>query len=397
MRGERWVISAHPLSLIPHLSSAMRVDLFDFHLPKECIATHPASPRESALLLHITSDTPEDMTVADIPSLLRPGDVLVVNDTRVIPARLFAQKCADSSSVMPAEAGISLSQQQTAKIEILLHKDLGDGRWQVFAKPGKKLKPGGEIVFIPHSSSPAEEELSAKILEKLPSGEVVVLFNKKEGAFMQALPRYGAPPLPPYIDRPHGATAEDVGDYQTCYAAHDGSVAAPTAGLHFTPALMAAVRKKGVTIEKVTLHVGAGTFQPVKVDDTEAHIMHSEWGEVCAETAARINAIKASGGRVVAVGTTSLRLLESAADEAGVLHPFCKETAIFITPGYRFRVVDCLMTNFHLPKSTLFMLVSAFAGRARMLAAYAHAIAQGYRFYSYGDACFLERCDEPDL
>lgn len=376
----------------------MRVDLFDFLLPKEHIATHPASPRESARLLHVQQNTLSDIIISDLPSLLKAGDALVLNDTRVIPARLFALK-------------------GQARIEILLHKPLSDGRWQVFAKPAKKLKPGDVVEFVmPHSSSATphsssviphlmrdqqemphqvrhDNNFTAKILEKLPSGEVVLAFNRTGEAFMAALGEYGAPPLPPYIERPEGATANDIEDYQTCYAANDGAVAAPTAGLHFTPALLKQIADMDVTLEKVTLHVGAGTFQPVKVEDTDAHIMHSEWGQVSAEVAARLNAVKQRGGRVIAVGTTSLRLLESAADTAGVLHPYLGETAIFITPGYRFRFVDCLMTNFHLPKSTLFMLVSAFAGRERMQNAYKHAIAAGYRFYSYGDACFLEKCD----
>lgn len=359
----------------------MRVELFDFYLPKDRIATHPAKPRESARLLHIRTDGLEDKHIRDLPSLLRVGDVLVVNDTKVIPARLFAQK-------------------GEATIEILLHKHTAEGAWQVFAKPAKKLKVGDEIelrhCFVA-KEAPCNDALTAQVLGKLPSGEVVLKFNLTGEAFWQALMEYGQAPLPPYIDRLHGATAEDVEDYQTCYAAYAGSVAAPTAGLHFTPMLMAALRARGVSIETVTLHVGAGTFQPVKVEDTAQHIMHAEWGEVSAEVAARINAAKAAGRRVIAVGTTSLRLLESAADEAGKLHPFGRETDIFITPGYRFRVVDCLMTNFHLPKSTLFMLVSAFSGLERMHSAYRHAIATGYRFYSYGDASFLERCDDPKL
>lgn len=344
----------------------MRVELFDFCLPKERIATEPARPRESARLLHVKDESLSDLYISDISGLLNAKDVLVVNDTKVIPARLFAFK-------------------NQAKIEILLHKDKGDGVWQAFAKPGKKLKVGDEVAFLPG------KQLSAAVLEKLPSGEVILQFNSKGDNLRALFAEYGEPPLPPYIDRPEGATAQDREDYQTCYAAHDGSVAAPTAGLHFTPALMAAVQAMGVSIERVTLHVGAGTFQPVKVEDTNDHIMHSEWGEVSAAAAERLNAVRAAGGRIIAVGTTSLRLLESAADEAGRIHPFAAETDIFITPGYLFRAADCLMTNFHLPKSTLFMLVCAFAGTERMKLAYAHAIASGYRFYSYGDACFLER------
>ncbi len=360
----------------------MRIELFDFELPKASIATEPARPRESARLLCVNPDAFIDFNISDLPCKLNSGDVLVVNDTRVMPARLFALKDA-------------------ARIEILLHKYLGEGCWQCFAKPGKKLKVGDHFSFlIPSETSIRKRQgsplyegdaLEAQVLEKLPSGEVKLLFNSDGDVFKALLPIYGAPPLPPYIERPEGATKQDWQDYQTCYAAHDGSIAAPTAGLHFTPALMAALEAKGVTIERVTLHVGAGTFQPVKVDDTSAHVMHSEWGEITEATAARLNSVKRSGGRIVAVGTTSLRLLESAANEAGMLHPFRRETDIFITPGYKFRFVDCLMTNFHLPRSTLFMLVCAFAGMERMHAAYRHAIASGYRFYSYGDACFLER------
>lgn len=373
----------------------MRVDLFDFHLPKDRIATHPARPRESARLLHVKDDGLSDLYISDIVNLLKPKDVLVVNDTKVIPARLFGIKTSDVSGVMPASAGM------TKTIEILLHKDLGDGRWQVFARPAKKLKAGDSLSFVMPAEAGIQEQsgssfcgkdaLTAIVLDKLPSGEVILRFNKKGNELKAEIATYGEPPLPPYIDRPDGATAQDKEDYQTCYAAHDGSVAAPTAGLHFTPALLAAIQARGVAVEKVTLHVGAGTFQPVKAEDTDDHAMHSEWGEVSAETAARLNRVRAAGGRIIAVGTTSLRLLESAADEEGTLHPFGAETDIFITPGYRFRAVDCLMTNFHLPKSTLFMLVCAFAGMERMKAAYGHAIAHGYRFYSYGDACFLEK------
>lgn len=366
----------------------MHVNLFDFELPKERIATEPARPRESARLLHVKDELSYDLFISEIVDILKPNDGLVINDTKVIPARLFALK-------------------NQAKIEILLHKDKGDGIWQVFARPGKKLRVGDSLIFChcerseaiqspqewiaSSSSTPRNEELTAEVLQKLLSGEVIIQFNKKNDKLKEYIAACGEPPLPPYINRPTGATAQDREDYQTCYATHDGSVAAPTAGLHFTPALMDAIRAKGVSIERVTLHVGAGTFQPVKVEDTDDHVMHSEWGEVTAATAERLNAVHTTGGRIIAVGTTSLRLLESAADEAGALHPFAGETDIFITPGYRFRAVDCLMTNFHLPKSTLFMLVCAFAGTERMKAVYAQAIASGYRFYSYGDACFLER------
>lgn len=352
----------------------MRVELFDFHLPEACIATEPARPREAARLLYVAGAgaTPAvDKYIRDLPSLLRPGDVLVRNDTRVIPARLHARK-------------------GEASIEILLHKRLDGGRWQAFARPGRKLKAGDTVHFVAHRGVP-EASLQAEIVEKLPSGEAVLRFDCAAEAFAALLDDFGAVPLPPYIARPHGVTVQDQADYQTCYAARDGSVAAPTAGLHFTPALLEQLTRQGVLVENVTLHVGAGTFQPVKAEDTSGHAMHSEWAEVSPATAAAINQARRQGGRVIAVGTTSLRVLETAADADGVIQPFCGETDIFITPGYHFRAVDCLLTNFHLPKSTLFMLVCAFSGMERMQAAYAHAIATGYRFYSYGDACFLER------
>ncbi len=337
----------------------MRVSLFDFDLPEGRIATHPASPRESAKLLHITPDALNDKQVSDLPSLLSAGDVLVLNNTRVIPARLYGTR-------------------GEVKIELLLHKPLPNGDWTVFARPAKRLKPGDIITIA--------DNLAAEVIDKTPSGEVIIRWQTDD--LVAALEKHGHMPLPPYIER--ADEAADKQDYQTCYAEHNGSVAAPTAGLHYTPELLDTIRARGVTIVYVTLHVGGGTFLPVKAEDTEDHHMHSEWGEVTAEVA---DAVNHAAGRVIAVGTTSLRLLESAADEQGVLHPFCDETDIFITPGYRFKCVDCLMTNFHLPKSTLFMLVSAFAGLERVQSAYQHAIDNHYRFYSYGDACFLERQD----
>ncbi|MDX1975699.1 MAG: tRNA preQ1(34) S-adenosylmethionine ribosyltransferase-isomerase QueA [Rickettsiales bacterium] len=339
----------------------MKTDLFDFHLPESLVATHPVTPRDSAKMLCVTPAI-RDASVKDLPQFLRPGDVLVLNDTRVIPARLFGRR-------------------KEAQIEILLHKKLGGLSWQVFAKPAKKLKAGDRIDFA--------EDFVAEVKDKNADGQVIILFAGDEAAFFEKLARYGHMPLPPYIAREDSHA--DTQDYQTIYARHAGAVAAPTAGLHFTPELMQAVEAAGVQCVYVTLHVGGGTFLPVKADDTDQHVMHSEWAHISAETAALINNAKQQGGRIIAVGTTSLRVLESAADEQGILQPYSAETDIFITPGYRFKIVDRLMTNFHLPKSTLFMLVSAFAGLAEMQAAYAHAIASGYRFYSYGDACLLYR------
>jgi S-adenosylmethionine:tRNA ribosyltransferase-isomerase len=279
----------------------MRVDDFDFYLPNECIAAAPASPRDTARLLHVTASALLDRGISDLPALLAPGDALVLNDTRVIPARLHGMRGA-------------------AKVEILLHKSRGSGYWQAFAKPARRLRVGDEIVFA---------DSTARVEEKLPSGEVVLAFGGTEEAFFEFLNQHGTMPLPPYIPRPSGAVDADRTAYQTCFAARAGAVAAPTAGLHFTPELLEEIRRGGVAVETVTLHVGAGTFLPVKVEDTREHRMHSEWGEITPEAAARLNTVRAAGGRVVAVGTTSLRLLESAADAAGTLHPFCGETEIF--------------------------------------------------------------------
>lgn len=338
----------------------MKVSLFDFTLPEGRIATHPAEPRDSAKLLHV-AERMADCIVRDLPQLLNPGDILVFNNSRVIPARLFA-KVGEKS------------------VEVLLHRMQGDGSWTAFARPAKKLKAGMVIEFAPG--------FTATIEGRTEDGQVVLRFTRPETVF-DDLRAHGHMPLPPYIDR--ADTADDKQSYQTMYAKHDGSVAAPTAGLHFTPALMAALTARGVKQAYVTLHVGAGTFQPVKVEDTSEHVMHKEWIEMTAEAATAINEAKQAGGKVVAVGTTSLRILESVAAADGTLAPFSGETGIFITPGYRFKLVDRLMTNFHLPKSTLFMLVSAFAGLERMQHAYAHAIENGYRFYSYGDTSLLER------
>ena len=337
---------------------------FDFELPSENIATEPARPRESAKLLEV-GETLVDHTVADLPSLLTPGDVVVINDTRVIPARLRGTR-------------------RGAKVQVTLHKAEADGTWKVFARPARKLSTGDIIDFA--------DGFTARVEAKGEAGEVTLSFPGADDLF-GALAKHGEMPLPPYISRPGGATTADENDYQTVYAARQGAVAAPTAGLHFTDGLMEAVRAAGAQFATVTLHVGAGTFLPVKVDRIADHRMHGEWGEIDADTAATINAARAAGGRIVSVGTTPLRLLETAATEDGKVHPFTGDTDIFITPGYRFKAVDTLMTNFHLPRSTLFMLVSAFAGLDRMRAAYQHAIQTGYRFYSYGDSSLLHKVD----
>lgn len=337
----------------------MRVDLFDFDLAPERIATAPVTPRDAAKLLHV-GERLDDRIVRELPSLLNPGDILVFNDSRVIPARLHA----------------SVGGKQ---IEILLHQPLGE-MWRAFARPAKKLKEGMELTF--------GEGFTATVEGRTEDGQVVLRFAMRGAAFMEKLLKYGHMPLPPYIKREENAA--DQTNYQTIYARHDGSVAAPTAGLHFTDELLTALDIRGIKTAFVTLHVGAGTFQPVKVEDTDDHVMHHEWCMVTAAAAQAINEARAAGGKVVAVGTTSLRILESVTAEDGTLVAWSGETDIFITPGYRFKIVDRLLTNFHLPKSTLFMLVSAFAGRERMQAAYAHAIANDYRFYSYGDTSLLE-------
>ncbi|MBW7837274.1 MAG: tRNA preQ1(34) S-adenosylmethionine ribosyltransferase-isomerase QueA [Sphingomonadales bacterium] len=342
----------------------MRVELFDFDLPKERIALRPASPRDAARMLVVGRDELVDGQVSDLPRYLRSGDILVMNDTRVIPARLIGRR-------------------GDGKIEVTLHQQVDARTWKAFARPAKKLKVGSQISFA--------DGLAAEVTVKGEGGEVTLSFNRSGAKLRAALEVAGVMPLPPYIASARAVDDQDRADYQTLYAAREGAVAAPTAGLHFTPHLLQAIDALGVKRVTITLHVGAGTFLPVKAEDTAEHKMHAEWGEVTAEVANTVNATRAAGGRVIAVGTTSLRLLESAADEAGRLHPYTGETAIFITPGYRFKIVDVLMTNFHLPRSTLFMLVSAFAGLERMQAAYAHAIADNYRFYSYGDACLLYR------
>jgi S-adenosylmethionine:tRNA ribosyltransferase-isomerase len=334
----------------------MRVDAFDFVLPEERIALRPADPRDSARLLKVTPGALSDHVVRELPAHLRPGDVLVFNDTRVIPAQLFARK-------------------GEAQIDVTLHLRLGPYEWLAFVRNARKLKHGDRLAFGPG--------LEGIVVEKRDAGEVHWRFES-EDPLEVALERAGQMPLPPYIARKRGIDAQDKADYQTIYANEKGAVAAPTAGLHFTPALLAALDAAGIVRETVTLHVGAGTFLPVKVDDTTDHRMHAEWGRVPDDVAARLQAARAEGRRIVAVGTTSLRLLE-----ASNLQPFTGTTDIFITPGYKFRAIDGLMTNFHLPKSTLFMLVSALMGLERMQQAYSHAIEQGYRFYSYGDSSLL--------
>jgi S-adenosylmethionine:tRNA ribosyltransferase-isomerase len=359
----------------------MRVDLFDFELPEERIALRPASPRDSARLLVVRPEAEPrfgDRLVRDLPELLAPGDMLVFNDTKVIPARLF---------------GLRARGEATARIEVLLHKREGAERWRAFARPAKRLAVGDRIRFGESAESTACElvRLDAEVEEKGEGGEVLLRFSFA-GAFLdEAVERLGEMPLPPYIAGRRAADERDRADYQTLYAREEGAVAAPTAGLHFTDELFRRLDERGIRRAFVTLHVGPGTFLPVKAEDTTEHRMHAEFGVVSSETAAVLNEARASGGRIVAVGTTSLRLLESAAREEGTIAPFAGETDIFITPGFSFRAVDVLMTNFHLPRSTLFMLVSAFSGLETMKAAYAHAIAAGYRFYSYGDACLLFR------
>jgi len=340
----------------------MRVDLFDFDLAAELIAQTPAEPHDAARMLHV-GETLSDSTISDLPAMLAPGDVLVVNDTKVLPCRLTGKR-------------------RDAKIEVTLHKAMGPAVWRAFARPARKLKAEDVINFAPG--------FSATVLGKRAAGEVELDFNVSGDDLMAALEAHGMMPLPPYIKRSADGRDADRDAYQTLFAAEPGAAAAPTAGLHFTPSLMATIQARGVVTIRLTLHVGAGTFLPVKVDDTDDHVMHAEWATLSADAAAILNDARAAGGRITAVGSTALRTLETAADDAGTLHPFTGETDLFITPGYRFKAVDRLLTNFHLPKSTLFMLVSAFSGLDRMQTAYSHAMAADYRFFSYGDACLLE-------
>ena len=354
----------------------MRTDLFDFDLPAERIALRPASPRDSAKMLVVEHGALRDQIISELPQWLKRGDQLVVNDTKVIAAQLKGRR---------------IGRETEPKIEATLIKRLDGSRWQALVKPAKKLVEGDGIRFGNEGRVCLLGNLDAAVEAKGDDGEVTLSFSFHGPVLDQAIADLGSPPLPPYIASKRQPDDRDADDYQTMFAAQEGAVAAPTAGLHFTPALEAALRARGVGVQRLTLHVGAGTFLPVKADDTAGHKMHSEWGTISEATALALNEARAKGGRIVAVGTTSLRLLESAAREDGTIAPYTGETAIFITPGYRFRAVDILMTNFHLPRSTLFMLVSAFAGLDTMKRAYAHAIQSGYRFYSYGDASLLFR------
>jgi S-adenosylmethionine:tRNA ribosyltransferase-isomerase len=343
----------------------MRLDDFAYELPRDLIAERPLERREAARLLVIPAcGDVLDRRIADLPALLLPGDLLVFNDTKVISARLIARRGG-------------------ATVEITLGHALGGGVWQTYAKGARRLRRGDLLEFA--------ADLSAEIIEKSADGAVTLRFDQEGEGFRAALERHGAMPLPPYIRRPSGADARDRRDYQTMFARAEGAVAAPTAGLHFTPKLLEALAGRGADWAMVTLHVGPGTFLPVRCDNPRDHRMHAEWGHIAAETAARINRTHERGGRIVAVGTTSLRLIESAVDEAGRIAPFDGETRLFVLPGYRFRAIDLLLTNFHTPRSTLLMLVAALAGLDRIKAAYAHAIAERYRFFSYGDACLIER------
>ncbi len=360
----------------------MRVDLFDFELPDERIALRPAEPRDSARLLVVDPNGEmqlSDHRVSDLPSFLRAGDALVFNDTKVIPAQLEGIRHREGAG----------GQQVSAT----LHMRVGANRWKAFAKPGKRIKVGDRIAFGHGGESCLLGALDCTVEEKGEGGEVTLAFDLSGPALDEVIHSVGHIPLPPYIAAKRAEDERDRADYQTIYAREDGAVAAPTAGLHFTPELFEALDKAGIERHFVTLHVGAGTFLPMKVDDTDDHKMHLESGYVSGETAAKLNAVKARGGRIVCVGTTSLRLIESAAQDSGEIRGWAGATGIFITPGYRFKAVDVLMTNFHLPRSTLFMLVSAFAGLQTMHAAYEHAISTGYRFYSYGDSSLLFRKD----
>jgi S-adenosylmethionine:tRNA ribosyltransferase-isomerase len=342
----------------------MRIETFDFALPAEAIAQYPMRPRDAARLLCI-GDRLEDRVIRDLPRLLRPGDLLVVNDTKVTPTRLFGRR-------------------GSVPVEATLIEEAAPGRWWALVRPARRLRPGDRVDFAP--------DFEAVVARKGEDGTVVLDFGCGRETLARQLDAHGAAPLPPYIRRA-APDPRDLTDYQTVYAARPGAVAAPTAGLHFTPELLAALESEGVRRASVTLHVGAGTFLPVKADRIEDHVMHAERGEIGAGAAEAIEACRAGGGRIVAVGTTALRLIETAAGESGRVRAWSGETALFIRPGFRFRVADLLLTNFHLPRSTLFMLVCAFGGTDRMKAAYAHALAAGYRFYSYGDACLLRRTE----
>ncbi|MGD9867088.1 MAG: tRNA preQ1(34) S-adenosylmethionine ribosyltransferase-isomerase QueA [Hyphomicrobiales bacterium] len=357
----------------------MRVDDFDFDLPEDRIALRPARPRDSARLLAVQPDAMprfSDRTIADLPSLLSPGDALVFNDTRVIRAAL---------------EGVRHRETGSAQISLNLIERVDGCRWKALARPAKRLAVGDRITFGHEGRVCLLGTLAGRVEAKGEAGEITIAFDFHGPTLDEAIASLGSMPLPPYIASRREPDDEDVSDYQTVYAAREGAVAAPTAGLHFTPALFEALEARGIARHFVTLHVGAGTFLPVRGEDTGSHSMHSEYGEVPEETAGALNAARARGGRIVAVGTTALRLLETAAAEDGRIMPFAAPTDLFILPGYRFKAVDRLITNFHLPRSTLFMLVCAFSGTQAMKDAYAHAVAAGYRFYSYGDACLLDR------
>lgn len=356
----------------------MRVDLFDFDLPEELIALRPADRRGEARLLHVVPGTPpglSDHRVCELPDMLRAGDVLVFNDTRVLPAAL---------------SGVRLRGETSAQVSVNLHKRMAPDTWRAFARPAKKISAGDRIAF---TAPGIVEPLSAEAVETPGGGEIVLRFDLEGEGLNARLKTVGAMPLPPYIVSKRAPDERDVSDYQTVYAREEGSVAAPTAGFHFTQPMLEDLNRRGIETVFLTLHVGAGTFLPVKSDDTLDHVMHAEYGMIDAASATRLTAAKQAGRRIIAVGTTSLRLLESAATVDGEIKPFAAETDIFITPGYRFRAIDALITNFHLPRSTLFMLVSALAGLETMQQAYAHAISNQYRFYSYGDASLIERSE----
>ncbi|MSP04201.1 MAG: tRNA preQ1(34) S-adenosylmethionine ribosyltransferase-isomerase QueA [Acetobacteraceae bacterium] len=341
----------------------MQLADFDFPLPPERIAQHPARPRDTARLLHVTPTILNDHSVRDLPDLLRPGDLLVANDTRVIQAQLTARR-------------------GNATIGLTLDQPNPDGTWHALGRNTRRLRPGDTLTIV--------DNFTAEILAKHTDGSLDLRFNLTDDTFGAALRQSGTLALPPYIARPNGPNAQDTQDYQTIFAQHEGAVAAPTAGLHFTQDLLAALTTRGIARATITLHVSAGTFLPIRTDNIAEHRMHAERGEISKATAARITATRQNGGRIVAIGTTAVRLLETATTEDGITHPFAGRTSIFITPGHQFRSVDAMLTNFHLPRSTLFMLVSAFMGSQRMHQAYAHAILQYYRFFSYGDACLLD-------
>jgi len=354
-------------------SGSLRLDNFDYHLPEDRIALRPANPRDSARLLLVRAGEAQelaDRVVRDLPDILAPRDTLVFNDTRVIPAQLTAKRIGRGET--------------EPEIGITLHKRESGNRWRAFAKPGRKLVEGDRLAV----QGLEREALFARVAEKS-GGEVLLAFEAESSALDALIDAAGMMPLPPYIASRRPPDKRDRQDYQTMFAAKEGAVAAPTAGLHFTPELMDRLDARGIGCETITLHVGAGTFLPVKVEYITDHRMHAEWGEISAETAAKLNKTRARGGRIVCVGTTSLRILETAVTPEGEITPFSGETDIFITPGYKFRAIDMLMTNFHLPRSTLMMLVAAFSGLERIMRAYAHAVENGYRFYSYGDACLL--------